>query len=139
MTPTSDLDLAEFGKAILRSEKVRTLCMIIVIGMFAVLGLFRIVVPLEGGRSIGVFIFVDSVAYLALEIFMLRQVTRAIEASRPVAPVLARLTSAPLRSLMLSTSYMSTAAPSLSNRANTSAGSLPVRNAMCAAAWDTWQ
>jgi len=90
MTSTSDLDLAEFSKAILRSEKVRTLTMMIVIGMFVVLGLFRTLVPLEGGRSIGVFILADSAVYLLFEIFMLRQVVRAVEAGRPVPHLLAR-------------------------------------------------
>ena len=41
MVSTSEAELAEFRKAILRSEKVRTLCMIVVLGMFVLLGLFR--------------------------------------------------------------------------------------------------
>jgi len=84
MVSTSEIELAEFRKAILRSERVRTLCMVVVMCVFTALGVFRIVVPVDGRVSIGVCILADSFAYLVLEVFMLRQVGWAIKTGRPL-------------------------------------------------------
>ena len=75
MVTTSQVELAELHQAILQSEKVRTLCMIVVISMFALLGLFRIVVPMDGTVTFGVFILAVSVIYLVFEIVVLRKWT----------------------------------------------------------------
>jgi len=90
MLSSSEVELAEFRTAILRSEKVRTLCMIVVLGMFALLGTFRILVPLDGRVIIGVCILADSLAYLVFEIFMLQRVERAIRAGSQIPRWLAR-------------------------------------------------
>jgi serine phosphatase RsbU (regulator of sigma subunit) len=89
MFSTSEAELAEFRKAILRSEKVRTLCMIVVMCMFALLGMFRIIVPVDGRVMIGVCILAYSLAYLVCEIFMLQQVDRAIKAGLQIPRKLA--------------------------------------------------
>ncbi len=90
MPSQSEAELADFHKAILRSEKVRTLCMIVVMCVFVLLGLFRIVVPVDGRLTMGVVILVDSLVYLVFELFMLQQVGRAIRADRQVPRWLAR-------------------------------------------------
>jgi len=90
MVSAPERDLAEFRKSILQSEKVRTICMIILIGMFALLGLFRVVVPVDGSLTIGVCILLDSLAYLVFEIIMLKQVIRAIETDRQIPRWLSR-------------------------------------------------
>lgn len=90
MISTTQLDLAEFRKAVLRSERVRTLCMIVVFGMFVLLGMFRVLVPVEGRVFIGAAIFGYSLVYFVLEIVMLRRVVRAIRADRPLSRALVR-------------------------------------------------
>ncbi|MFZ5832164.1 MAG: PP2C family protein-serine/threonine phosphatase [Planctomycetota bacterium] len=90
MLPSSSTELTEFRAAILRSERIRTLCMIVVIGLFALLGLFRIVAPVDGRLTVGICVLATSLVYLAFEFFMLRQVGRAIAASRQISPWLAR-------------------------------------------------
>jgi len=87
---TSDSDLADYRKAILQSERMRTLCMMVVVGMFALLGVFRIVVPIDGRIAIGASVLAVSVAVLALEMLMLRQADRAIGAGGQVPRWLAR-------------------------------------------------
>jgi serine phosphatase RsbU (regulator of sigma subunit) len=91
MVSTSELDLTEFRKAILQSEKVRTFCMIVVFGMFAMLGAFRILVPVYGNITLGVVAFGYSLAYCLFDIVMLRELGKAIQADRPLPRVLATL------------------------------------------------
>jgi len=57
MISSSELDLAGFRLAVLRSERIRTFCMVVVLGIFVSLGMFRILVPLEGRVLLGTFIF----------------------------------------------------------------------------------
>ncbi|MHB1032851.1 MAG: PP2C family protein-serine/threonine phosphatase [Pirellulaceae bacterium] len=85
MVSTTQAELAEFRQAILRSEKVRTLCMIVVVCTFALLGLFRIVAPMEGRPAIGACILAYSLAFLVFEILMLRQLDRAIKDGQQLA------------------------------------------------------
>ena len=89
MVSTPELDLAEFRKAILQSEKVRTLCMIVVFGMFAMLGVFRILVPVDGKAPLGAVVFGYSLAFCVFDIVMLRELSKAIQADRPLPRVLA--------------------------------------------------
>jgi serine phosphatase RsbU (regulator of sigma subunit) len=91
MASASEVELAEFRQAVLRSEKVRTLCMIVVLGMFALLGAFRILVPLEGARGVGLVLLGVSLVYLVMEGGMLELVVRAIRDGRPLPRWLDRL------------------------------------------------
>ncbi len=88
MTSTAQLNLAEFHDAVLRSERIRTLCMTVVFAMFVLLGVFRIVVPVEGNALLGTVVFGYSLAYFVLDILILRELGKAIQVDRPLPRVL---------------------------------------------------
>ncbi len=90
MVSGSELELTEFRKAVLRSEKVRTTCMAVVFGTFALLGVFRILVPLMGNELLGPVVLGWAAVYLAFEITMLWLVRKEIHADGTLSPVLAR-------------------------------------------------
>ena len=91
MDSDSDLQLAEFQQAVLRSERTRTLCMLVVLAIFVLLGVFRILIPLKDRVSIGAIILGYSLCYVALEISMLRRVTAAIRNEATFSGALTRM------------------------------------------------
>ena len=85
MSVDVDIDLPSLAQAKLRSERIRILCMMGLFAAFLLLGLFRIVVPLNGTPSVGWIVFGISFAYLAFEALMFRAVARRLETQRPLS------------------------------------------------------
>ena len=85
MSVDVDIDLPSLTQAKLRSERIRILCMIGLFAAFSLLGLFRIVVPLNGTPSVGWIVFGISLAYLAFEALMFRAVARRLEMQRTLS------------------------------------------------------
>ena len=80
---TAPVDLPSFELAKLRAERVRIICMMVLFAAFSLLGLFRLIVPVEKGpRSTAIAAIAFSVLYLVFEAAMLRAVNRAVACGR---------------------------------------------------------
>jgi hypothetical protein len=85
-----ELDLASFKRVHMRSEQVRTLCMLFVFSVFAGYGALRTALPLEHDPLIGRVVLVASFPYLILEIIMLRLVGVAVRSQQILHPKMFR-------------------------------------------------
>jgi serine phosphatase RsbU (regulator of sigma subunit) len=75
--------LAGYEQAKLRSERIRILAMMGLYGAFALIGIFRILVPVSGLPVIGWAVAILSAAYFAGEALMLHLANRALRQGRP--------------------------------------------------------
>ncbi len=65
--------------------------MIILFGAFVLLGIFRILVPVDGKYALGLTVLVSTLPCLMFEIIMLQKILRVIKTSRMLSHTLARM------------------------------------------------
>jgi serine phosphatase RsbU (regulator of sigma subunit) len=70
--------LHSFSAAKLQGERVRICCMILFVAFFTLIGIYRIIKPVEGGENVGWMVLGISVSFLLYELLMLSAVTRGM-------------------------------------------------------------